>query len=223
MCLLQRPCVMNSADTPSRSAHIFISSVITPLRAACNCVIKNSRKFNFLKKIWGIPLLFKNMPPKKQMEALFPPLVLPGQVQRVFSQPGSAPLHAEYELAWYFSFFIKSRANCNYKELTIAKPQKVMYDSQQFHQEKEIEMLNKVLLIGRLGADPEVRLHPWRHDGCHFNIATSEYRKDKNGERIQKTNAQTVTFGKLAEICTVTFQREIGFIEGRIQSRILGR
>jgi len=93
--------------------------------------------------------------------------------------------------------------------------------SSNFIQEKEIEMLNKVLLIGRLGADPEVRYTPDGMMVANFNIATSEYRKDKNGERIQKTEwHRTVTFGKLAEICSSYLSKgKLVFIEGRIQSR----
>ena len=82
-------------------------------------------------------------------------------------------------------------------------------------------MLNKVLLIGRLGADPEVRYTPDGMMVANFNIATSEYRKDKNGERIQKTEwHRTVTFGKLAEICSSYLSKgKLVFIEGRIQYR----
>jgi single-strand DNA-binding protein len=63
-------------------------------------------------------------------------------------------------------------------------------------------MLNKVMLIGRLGADPEVRYTP---DGAMittFRLATDEQWKDKSGERVQRTEwHRIVTFGRLAEIC----------------------
>lgn len=82
-------------------------------------------------------------------------------------------------------------------------------------------MLNKVFLIGRLGADPEVR---YTQDGLmvvNFNLATDEVRKDKNGEKIQKTEwHRIVTFGKLAEICAnYLVKGKLVYIEGRIQSR----
>lgn len=82
-------------------------------------------------------------------------------------------------------------------------------------------MVNKAILIGRLGADPEVRYTP---DGLmitNFNLATDESRKDKNGERIQKTEwHRIVTFGKLAEIAGKYLSKgKMVFIEGRIQTR----
>ncbi|MCX7981295.1 MAG: single-stranded DNA-binding protein [Syntrophales bacterium] len=82
-------------------------------------------------------------------------------------------------------------------------------------------MLNKVFLIGRLGADPEVR---YTQDGLmvvNFNLATDEVRRDKSGEKIQKTEwHRIVTFGKLAEICgNYLAKGKLVYIEGKIQSR----
>jgi single-strand DNA-binding protein len=82
-------------------------------------------------------------------------------------------------------------------------------------------MVNKAILIGRLGGDPEVRYTP---DGLmitNFNLATDETRKDKNGERIQKTEwHRIVTFGKLAEISGKYLSKgKLIFLEGRIQTR----
>jgi single-strand DNA-binding protein len=82
-------------------------------------------------------------------------------------------------------------------------------------------MINKVILVGRLGADPEVRYTP---DGLmitNFNLATDEMRKDKNGERLQKTEwHRIVTFGKLAEIGGKYLSKgKLIFLEGRIQTR----
>jgi len=82
-------------------------------------------------------------------------------------------------------------------------------------------MVNKAILIGRLGGDPEVRYTP---DGLmitNFNLATDEMRKDKNGERIQKTEwHRIVTFGKLAEIGGKYLSKgKLIFVEGRIQTR----
>lgn len=82
-------------------------------------------------------------------------------------------------------------------------------------------MVNKAILIGRLGGDPEIRYTP---DGLmitNFNLATDEMRKDKNGERVQKTEwHRIVTFGKLAEIGGKYLSKgKLIFIEGRIQTR----
>lgn len=44
-------------------------------------------------------------------------------------------------------------------------------------------MLNKVILIGRLGKDPEVRYTPNSEAVCNFSVATSESWKDQNGQR----------------------------------------
>jgi single-strand DNA-binding protein len=82
-------------------------------------------------------------------------------------------------------------------------------------------MINKAILIGRLGADPEVRYTP---DGLmitNFRIATDEVRKDKSGERIKLTEwHRIVTFGKLAETCNNYLSKgKLVYIEGRIQTR----
>jgi single-strand DNA-binding protein len=82
-------------------------------------------------------------------------------------------------------------------------------------------MINKAILIGRLGKDPEVR---YTQDGMmvtSFNLATDEQWKDKNGERVQRTEwHRIVTFGKLAEICgNYLVKGKLIFIEGRIQTR----
>ncbi|HOK05702.1 MAG TPA: single-stranded DNA-binding protein [Syntrophales bacterium] len=82
-------------------------------------------------------------------------------------------------------------------------------------------MVNKAILIGRLGSDPDIRYTPDGVMVTNFNIATDEIRKDKNGERIQKTEwHRIVTFGKLAEICgSYLTKGRLVFIEGRIQTR----
>ncbi len=82
-------------------------------------------------------------------------------------------------------------------------------------------MLNKVILIGRLGNDPEVR---YTQDGTmvtNFNLATNEYWKDKNGEKAQRTEwHRIVTFRKLAEICGNYLSKgKLVYVEGRLQTR----
>ncbi len=82
-------------------------------------------------------------------------------------------------------------------------------------------MINKAVLIGRLGKDPEIR---YTTDGSmvtNFSIATDESWKDKNGDKQQKTEwHRIVVFGKLAEICgNYLVKGKLVFVEGRIQTR----
>ena len=82
-------------------------------------------------------------------------------------------------------------------------------------------MINKVILVGRLGKDPEVRVTPDGTMVTNFNLATDEQWKDKNGEKVQKTEwHKIVTFGKLADICgQYLVKGKLVCIEGRIQTR----
>lgn len=82
-------------------------------------------------------------------------------------------------------------------------------------------MLNKVILIGRLGRDPEVRYMPNGEAVCNFSIATSETWNDRNGQRQERTEWHNITmYRRLAEIAGQYLKkgREV-YIEGRIQSR----
>jgi single-strand DNA-binding protein len=81
--------------------------------------------------------------------------------------------------------------------------------------------VNKVILIGRLGADPEVR---YTSDGkavANFRIATSVNITGKNGEKTEKTEwHRIVAFGKLGEICGEYLSKgKQVYIEGRLQTR----
>lgn len=82
-------------------------------------------------------------------------------------------------------------------------------------------MVNKVILIGRLGADPEIRYTPDGMMIVNFNMATTEQRKDKSGQRVSKTEwHKIIAFGKLAEICGEYLRKgKLVYIEGRIQTR----
>lgn len=82
-------------------------------------------------------------------------------------------------------------------------------------------MVNKVILVGRLGKDPEVKYTPDGTMVTSFTIATSEKYKDKNGEKTEKTEWHNITtFGKLAEICgNYLVKGKLVFLEGRIQTR----
>jgi len=82
-------------------------------------------------------------------------------------------------------------------------------------------MVNKVILIGRLGADPEVRYTQEGAMVTNFRLATDEQWRDKSGEKVQRTEwHRIVTFGKLAEICGNYLSKgRLVYIEGRIQTR----
>ena len=82
--------------------------------------------------------------------------------------------------------------------------------------------INKVILIGRLGQDPEVRYTPDGTAVANFSIATSEEWKDKNsGEKKERTEwHRIVAWRRLGEICGeyLSKGRQV-YIEGRIQTR----
>ena len=82
--------------------------------------------------------------------------------------------------------------------------------------------LNKVMLIGRLGRDPEVRYTPDGAAIANFSIATSEGWKDKTtGEQKERTEwHRIVAFRKLGEICGEYLSKgKQVYIEGRLQTR----
>lgn len=83
-------------------------------------------------------------------------------------------------------------------------------------------MINKAILIGNLGRDPEVRYTQSGTAVANFTIATSEKWKDKNtGEMQERTEwHRIVAFGKLGEICGeyLSKGRQV-YIEGRLQTR----
>lgn len=82
-------------------------------------------------------------------------------------------------------------------------------------------MVNKVILVGNLGKDPEVRSMPSGQPVATFSMATSRRWKDKNGQRQEQTEWHTVVcFGKQAEIAGqyLTKGKQV-FVEGRIQTR----
>lgn len=82
--------------------------------------------------------------------------------------------------------------------------------------------LNKVMLIGRLGSDPELRYTPDGTAVANFSIATSEEWKDKNtGEKKERTEwHRVVAWRRLGEICGeyLAKGRQV-YVEGRIQTR----
>jgi len=81
--------------------------------------------------------------------------------------------------------------------------------------------VNKVILVGRLGRDPETRYTGGGQAVANFSVATDESYKDKNGERQKRTEwHKIVVWGKQAEIAQQYLKKgSLVFIEGRIQSR----
>jgi single-strand DNA-binding protein len=81
--------------------------------------------------------------------------------------------------------------------------------------------VNKVILVGRLGRDPETRFTSGGQAVANFSVATDESYKDRNGERQKRTEwHKIVVWGKQAEIAQQYLKKgSLVFIEGRIQSR----
>ena len=81
--------------------------------------------------------------------------------------------------------------------------------------------LNKVMLIGNLGADPEIKYAQSGTPIANFNIATSENRKNSDGEWEDITEwHKVVMFGRQAEVCKDYLHKGSKiFIEGRLQTR----
>lgn len=81
--------------------------------------------------------------------------------------------------------------------------------------------VNKVILVGRLGRDPETRYTGGGQAVANFSLATDESYKDKNGERQKRTEwHKLVVWGKQAEIAQQYLKKgSLIFVEGRIQSR----
>jgi single-strand DNA-binding protein len=81
--------------------------------------------------------------------------------------------------------------------------------------------VNKVILLGNLGRDPELRYTPSGSPVANFTLATNESWKDKEGQKQEHTEwHRIVVFGKLAEICGEYCRkgRQV-YIEGSIRSR----
>ncbi len=81
--------------------------------------------------------------------------------------------------------------------------------------------VNKVILLGNLGRDPETRYTTGGDAVCNLNIATSETWKDKSGEKQEKTEwHRVVLFGRTAEIAGEYLKKGRSvYIEGRLQTK----
>ncbi len=80
--------------------------------------------------------------------------------------------------------------------------------------------VNKVILVGRLGADPEMRYTPNGVGVAHLRLATNETFKDKTGQSQDQTEwHRVVLFGKTAELAGQYLKKGASlFIEGRIRT-----
>lgn len=82
--------------------------------------------------------------------------------------------------------------------------------------------VNKVIIVGTLGADPEVKQLANGNAVANISVATNESWKDKNtGEKIEKTEwHRIVVFGRLAEICGQYLRKGSQvYFEGKLQTR----
>lgn len=82
-------------------------------------------------------------------------------------------------------------------------------------------MLNKVMIIGRLGRDPELRSTQEGKPVCSMSAATDESYTDRNGQKVDRTEwHRIVVYGKTAENCARYLAKgSLVFVEGSLQTR----
>ncbi len=81
--------------------------------------------------------------------------------------------------------------------------------------------LNKVILVGRLTRDPELKALPSGHQVCSFGLATNRVFVDKSGQKQEQVEFHNIVlFGRLAEIASQYLKKgALAMIEGRIRTR----
>lgn len=81
--------------------------------------------------------------------------------------------------------------------------------------------VNKVILVGNLGKDPEVRHLEGGASVANFTLATSEYYKDKQGNRVEQTEWHTIVVWRgLADVAEKYLKKGMTvYVEGKIRSR----
>jgi single-strand DNA-binding protein len=81
--------------------------------------------------------------------------------------------------------------------------------------------VNRVMILGFCGQDPQVRHLDGGQTVCNFSIATDESYKDKNGEKVKQTEWHSVSiFGKLADFAEMWIKKGVQvYVEGKIKSR----
>ena len=82
-------------------------------------------------------------------------------------------------------------------------------------------MLNKTMIIGRLGSDPELKYTNSGSGVCNLSVATTEKWTNKDGDRQEKTEwHKVVIFGKSAEFAgEYAHKGSLVYVEGRLQTR----
>ncbi len=81
--------------------------------------------------------------------------------------------------------------------------------------------VNKVILVGRLGADPEMKYTTTGTGVCRFNLATSENWTGKDGQKQERTEwHRIIAWAKLGELCNEYLKKgRQAYVEGRLQTR----
>lgn len=81
--------------------------------------------------------------------------------------------------------------------------------------------VNKVIIIGNLGSDPELKQLQGDNQVCTFSVATSESWKDKAGQKQEKTEwHRIVAWGQLAGLCAKYLAKgRKAYVEGKIETR----
>lgn len=81
--------------------------------------------------------------------------------------------------------------------------------------------INKVILVGNLGKDPEVRVLEGGRKVANFSLATTESYKDKNGERVENTEWHNISFwGPISEVIEKYLKKGSQiYVEGKIRTR----
>jgi single-strand DNA-binding protein len=81
--------------------------------------------------------------------------------------------------------------------------------------------VNKVILVGNLGADPELKYTPSNRPVCNLSVATNEVWKDKSGQKQERTEWHRVNvWGDQAENCSKFLAKgRMVYVEGRLQTR----
>ena len=82
-------------------------------------------------------------------------------------------------------------------------------------------MINKAMIVGRLGADPESKFTQGGKMVATFRVATDRHWKDSDGQSVKETEWHTiVVWERLAELCHQYLQKgSLVFVEGRLQTR----
>ena len=82
-------------------------------------------------------------------------------------------------------------------------------------------MLNRVMIIGRLGADPELRYTQAGQPICSLRVATDESYTDKDGNRVERTEWHSVVaFSKTADHCNQFLHKgSLVYVEGKLATR----